>query len=69
MITLNANSRDRLNHQLRLWREELQVYGVNGTGESTMTQGDIDALEARINQLYENIELLNIEYRSIMEVQ
>jgi hypothetical protein len=68
MITLDANSRDRLNRQLRLWKEELRVHGANGTGQSTMTQNDIDRLIASIDGLHRGIERLNQEYRRIVEL-
>ena len=68
MIALDANSRDRLDCQLRRWREEVRVHGESGTGQSTMTQEDVDQLESRIAQLYRSIALLNQEYRSIIEL-
>ena len=67
MITLSEQAVGRLNHQLRLWREELRVHGANGTGRSTMTQRQVDRLAARIERLYASIERLNVEYRRILD--
>ena len=67
MIRLDENSSDRLNHQLRLWKEELRVHGKSGTGRSTMTQRDVDQLAAQIEQLHRSIKRLNVEYRAIVE--
>ena len=68
MIALTERARDRLAHQLCLWREEVRVHGPNGTGQSTMTQGDIDELERRIVALHQSIEALNRDYQRIVEM-
>ena len=68
MIRLSEQAADRLNHQLQSWREEVRVHGVDGTGQSAMTQNDIDRLTASIDGLHRGIERLNQEYIRIREM-
>lgn len=68
MIALSEQATDRLNHQLRMWREELRIHGAGGTGQSAMTQRQVDRLTASIDGLHKGIERLNQEYRRIVEM-